>query len=603
MNILGISSHYHDSAGCLLADGRIVAAAHEERFTRIKHDSSFPARAIAFCLSQIDGGAKSIDRVAFYDNWALKRRRSLETALRFGSESAEGLTASAENWWKERDFIDGLCQALGWSRARVDADVHCIQHHFSHAASAYYCSPFDESAVVTVDGVGEYSTTTLGHGKNARLALDKSIDFPHSLGLLYSSITRYLGFKVNSGEYKVMGLAPYGEPAFLDRFIDKVISFRDDGSFQLDLDYFGFHVSRRMCDFNAMENLFGFPPRDSGDPIETRHKDLAASVQAVIEQAMERLIRASVEETGCRNVSLAGGVALNCSALGKIRNLDLVDDLFVQPAAGDAGGAMGAALALHYGVSDEQTKGDPGFTVYCGPAMKNDDARAFFLERGCPHDEFADDDLVEKVAGALADGQSVAWCRGEAEWGPRALGGRSIIASPLVPDIKNTLNMKIKQREGFRPFAPIISADHVGELFQNPCDSPYMSIVLFLQDSLRAPNAPLAVDGGHLTGDQFLNVKNAVIHEDFSARVQTVTPDRNGLFHAVLRRFFELTGCPLLINTSFNARGEPMVLNASDAFRCFMRTQVDRLVVGNFMLDRARQPLLEPHEIEQFEPD
>ncbi|MBI3444664.1 MAG: hypothetical protein HY055_04760 [Magnetospirillum sp.] len=603
MRILGISSHYHDSAACLVVDGRIEAAAHEERFTRLKHDSRFPAHAVAWCLSRLPGGAADIDAVAYYDNWALKRRRSLENALDQGPRAAEAMAASLGNWGKEADFRQALGRALGWSDADLDRKVQCVQHHYSHAASAYFCSDFDDAAVVTVDGVGEYSTTTIGRGTGGRLVLDKSIDFPHSLGLMYSAFTKYLGFKVNSGEYKLMGLAPYGQPIFRDKMMGELISLAEDGSFALNLDYFRYHHSLDMADDAAIHRLTGVAPRSEADPMLQGHKDLGASIQAVLEEALAHLIDAAIRHTGRRDVCLAGGVALNCSALGKIRNSGAVDRLFVQPAAGDAGGAMGAALALHHSVTGGKAKAESGFSVYCGPTITADDAKAYFLKRGCPHEELSDDDLVERVASWLAEGKAIAWCRGPAEWGPRALGARSIIASPLVPGIKKTLNLQIKLRESFRPFAPFVPMERMADLFVNPGEAPHMSLVFFLREELRARESGLAIAGKTLTAEQFGHLKAAVIHEDWSARVQTVTAQQNPLFHAVAMRFFEKTGCPMLINTSYNARGEPMALDAADAFRCLMRTGLDGLVVDNYFLDRTRQPLLTEAEQETFELD
>ena len=603
MKILGISAYYHDSAACILHNGIILSAVQEERFSRIKHDKSFPINAINYCLNINNINFKEIDCIAFYDNWFLKKRRNIDNALEYGSSTSNNFLLAAYNLIKEDEFIIKIKEIFNWSEKDIKEKLYYNQHHYSHAASAYYCSPFVDSAVITVDGVGEYSATTIGYGKNEKLTLTQSIDFPNSLGLLYSAFTHYLGFKINTGEYKLMGLAPYGDPIYKNKILENIISLNDDGSYELNMDYFKFHLSNEMINKNKIYYTLGVPHRDENQKISQEHKNLAASIQLVLEKALVNLISKTIDQTKCKNLSLAGGVALNCKAIGIIRNKNIVDNIFVQPAAGDAGGSMGASLALYYQLSNSKKKIDHKFNVYCGPAIENETTINFLIKRGCPHKEYNNDKLIEIVASKLAEGKIFAICQGKAEWGPRALGSRSIIANPMIKDIKETLNLKIKQREDFRPFAPIIDLKHMNKIFINSESSPYMSSVFFMKDELRYKESTLSINEKILSADNLNNIKSSVIHKDWSARVQTICENENKTMYMILNKFFEITGCPLLINTSFNTRGEPPVLNHEDAFKCLMRAQIDYLVLNNILLDRNEQPFLTADEIDIFDLD
>ncbi len=603
MKILGISAYYHDSAACILNNGVILSAIQEERFTRIKHDKSFPINSINYCLKSNNIKINEINYIAFYDNWFLKKKRNIDNALNHGSLASENFFSSVNNQINENELICEIKKIFNWKSKDIKNRLYYIQHHYSHAASAFYCSPFQESTVITVDGVGEYSTTTIGYGKNEKLNLIRSLDFPNSLGLFYSSFTSYLGFKVNTGEYKLMGLAPYGKPIYEDKILENIIKLNDDGSYSLNMDFFKFHLKNKMIDKKKIFELLDVESREENEKISQKHKDLAASVQHVLEKALTNLFLSGIKETNCKNLSLAGGVALNCKAIGKIKNLDLVKNIFVQPAAGDAGGSMGCALALHYKLSGKKQKIDHKFSVYSGPNIENEKVNDFLEQRGCPHKKFTNDDIFNFIAEKLYEGKSFAICHGKAEWGPRALGNRSIIANPMVKDIKKTLNLKIKKREDFRPFAPIIIEEYAEKLFINSSSSPYMSNVFFLKEKLRDVDSELLINQKLLLSNDLKNVKAAVIHEDWSARVQTVKEDENKFMYQILKIFFELTGCPMLINTSFNTRGEPPVLNEKDAFRCLMRTEIDYLVLNKFILERKNQPILHQDEIEFFDPD
>jgi carbamoyltransferase len=603
MKILGISAYYHDAAACLIYNGKILSAAQEERFTRIKHDKSFPEKAIQFCLQEYKIKKEDIDYVAFYDNWHLKKKRNLDNALTYGHLSSENFISAAYNKIKELEMLDQLKDLLNWNDDQIKKRLFYTQHHYSHAASAYYCSPFNESAVLTVDGVGEFSTTTIGYGKNQKLELLKSIDFPNSLGLFYSAFTNYLGFRVNTGEYKLMGLAPYGKPNYEKKILDHIVCLNADGSYNLNMDYFKFQYKNEMVNIEKINNYLGVAPRKENELITQEHKDLASSVQSVLEKALTNLVRYAVKETNCKNLSLAGGVALNCKALGILRNTDLIDNIFVQPAAGDAGGSMGAALALHYNKSNPSKKINHHFNVYSGPKNTDEEVENFINKRGCPFLKKKDLEICDFVAKKLAEGKTFAICRGKSEWGPRALGSRSIIANPMTKDIKRILNLKIKQREDFRPFAPIIHDRHMDSIFKNSTESPHMSYVFFLKEELRADSAILSVDDKSLSSEQLKNIKLSVIHNDWSSRVQTVNEDSNKFLSLILNNFFKITGCPILINTSFNTRGEPPVLTSKDAFRCLMRTQIDYLLLNDFILDRNKQPILSNDEIDIFDPD
>ncbi len=603
MKILGISAYYHDSAACIMDSGKILSAAQEERFTRIKHDKSFPENAIKFCLNENKIKVEDVDFIAFYDNWYLKKKRNFDNALTYGHLSSENFISAVYNKFKEKELINNLKKIFLCNNNDIQKKLFYIQHHYSHAASAYYCSPFKESAIVTVDGVGEFSTTTIGHGKSQNLNLIKSIDFPNSLGLFYSAFTNYLGFKVNTGEYKLMGLAPYGEPIYEKKILDKIISLNNDGSYNLNMEYFKFQHKNEMINFEKVQNDLGVISRDEDGPILKIHEDLACSVQSVLEKALFNLINHAIKQTNCKNLSLAGGVALNCKALGILRNSDLVDDIFVQPAAGDAGGSMGAALALYYDKTKPIEKIDHNFNVYSGPENTNENINNFLKKRGCPYKKIEDKKIFDFVAENLSNGKTFAICQGKAEWGPRALGSRSILANPMTRDIKKILNLKIKQREDFRPFAPVLDIKYLDRIFLNSSSSPYMSFVFFLKEELRLENSNLSIDGKVLSSEQLKNIKASVIHNDWSSRVQTVDEKSNNFLYSILKKFFEITGCPILINTSFNTRGEPPVLTTKDAFRCLMRTQIDYLLINRFVLDRNDQQVLSPEEIDIFDPD
>jgi len=595
MNILGISAYYHDSAACLLVDGAVRAAAQEERFSRVKNDHSFPQQAARYCISALKPGER-INALAFYDNFGLKRLRSLSMLTRYRGIS--NFLSSLANWSKFDEFFHEV-ERLGLS-LDLKSDVHFVRHHVSHAASAFFCSPFSEASVVTVDGVGEFDTTAIGEGAGTRLKLLKTIEFPHSLGLFYSAFTLHLGFKVNSGEYKVMGLAPLGVPTMVSLLLDHVIELRDDGSFRLNLDIFRFHNSKQMIDHGAIEKLFGVERREESTPLDERHRNLAASIQLIIEEAMFNLCREAIKTTGKPDLCFAGGVALNCSALGKLRNRLPQSKVYVQPAAGDAGGALGASLALWY--ARELRRRLNGFHCYLGPSIDDNAAEEFFIKRGFPYRRFDSlATLSKEVAMNITQGREVAWCRGAMEWGPRALGARSILANPLKPHIRRDLNLRIKKRESFRPFAPMVLEDCLADLFINPERATTMSFVFFLRDELRATDAVLKTGRHTLTAEQFRLVKDAVIHADWSARVQSISSDSK--IYPLLSAFYEWTGCPILINTSLNVRGEPIVNDHWAAYKCFWRAQLDILVVGNMLLRREEQPMLAPEELEEFEPD
>ena len=532
-----------------------------------------------------------------------KKKRNFDNALTYGHLSSENFISAVYNKFKEKELINNLKKMFLCNNNDIQKKLFYIQHHYSHAASAYYCSPFKESAIVTVDGVGEFSTTTIGHGKSQNLNLIKSIDFPNSLGLFYSAFTNYLGFKVNTGEYKLMGLAPYGEPIYEKKILDKIISLNNDGSYNLNMEYFKFQHKNEMINFEKVQNDLGVISRDEDGPILKIHEDLACSVQSVLEKALFNLINHAIKQTNCKNLSLAGGVALNCKALGILRNSDLVDDIFVQPAAGDAGGSMGAALALYYDKTKPIEKIDHNFNVYSGPENTNENINDFLEKRGCPYKKIEDKKIFDFVAENLSKGKTFAICQGKAEWGPRALGSRSILANPMTRDIKKILNLKIKQREDFRPFAPVLDIKYLDRIFLNSSSSPYMSFVFFLKEELRLENSNLSIDGKVLSSEQLKNIKASVIHNDWSSRVQTVDEKSNNFLYSILKKFFEITGCPILINTSFNTRGEPPVLTTKDAFRCLMRTQIDYLLINRFILDRNDQQVLSPEEIDIFDPD
>ncbi|WP_363349021.1 carbamoyltransferase [Methylocystis echinoides] len=596
MLILGVSAFYHDSAAALLRDGEIVAAAQEERFTRVKHDSAFPENAVRYCLEAAGASGADVDHVVFYEKPFVKFERLLETYLAFAPKGFESFRKAMPLWIGEKIFQkDILLEAFGRvDPALAQADKLLFsEHHFSHAASAFYPSPFDRALVLTMDGVGEWTTTSVALGNGANLEIVKEIHFPHSLGLLYSALTYYTGFKVNSGEYKVMGLAPYGEPKYAKLMLHELIDVKADGSFRLNLDYFDYCTALKMTN-DKFDQLFGAPARKPDERLEQRHMDLAASVQAVTEDVVLRLTRALAEETGEKNLCLAGGVALNCVANGKVLRDNAFDDIFIQPAAGDAGGALGAALAAHYHQKEQPRRVTPGKDAmkgsYLGPSYAQSDIENRLRSVGARFTVVDDAGVIEETAQALIAGQAVGWHQGRMEFGPRALGGRSILGDPRSPTMQKALNLKVKFRESFRPFAPSVLRERVSDWFEIDCDSPYMLLVANVKaDHCRAMSA----EEQSLFGIDKLNVPRsdipAVTHVDYSARIQTVHADTNPRYHQLLTRFEQLTGCPVLINTSFNVRGEPIVSTPEDAFRCFMGSDIEFLTVGNCILRKADQ--------------
>jgi len=597
MNILGISGYYHDAAACLVRDGEIIAAAQEERFTRRKHDASFPIHAIEYCLDEALVKPHEVDYVVFYDKPFLKFERLLETYLAYAPRGFKSFATSLPVWLKEKLFqkneiINALSDLFGneteWSKRLLFSE-----HHLSHAASAFFPSPFEEAAVLTMDGVGEWTTTSLAIGKGNQVTVVKEIQFPHSIGLLYSAFTFYTGFKVNSGEYKLMGLAPYGEPRFADLIKRHLIDIREDGSFYLDMSYFDYAAGLRMTS-KKFHDLFGAPPRQPESELTQREMDLAASIQAVTEELVIKLARAVAQETGLKNLCLAGGVALNCVANGKLLREGIFENLWIQPAAGDAGGALGAALGAYHIMLNKPRQALQGMDgmkgSYLGPRYSQEDIVQRLRRVGAVFESLHEEELIERTAHALAEGKAVGWHQGRMEFGPRALGGRSIIADPRSPTMQKLLNLKVKYRESFRPFAPSVLREDLADWFDMNADSPYMLLVGDVREDKRRN---MTVDEQKLFGIEKLNVPRseipAVTHVDYSARIQTVHLETNPTYYKLIKRFKELTGCPVLVNTSFNVRGEPIISTPEDAFRCFMGTDLDVLVVGNCYLRKESQ--------------
>jgi len=611
MYILGVSAYYHDSAAALVCDGRIVAAAQEERFTRRKHDARFPVNAIASCLRQANVTLSEIDLVAFYDKPFLKFERLLETYLAFAPSGFTSFRTAIPVWLREKLFLkDLLCKELHSIDATFPARerLRFSEHHLSHAASAYYPSPFEEAAVLTMDGVGEWATTSLAIGRGADLQIHREIHFPHSLGLLYSAFTYYTGFKVNSGEYKVMGLAPYGEPKYAQTILDHLVDVKPDGSFRLDMQYFDYCTGLRMTN-ERFHALFGGPARKPDrEPLTQRHMDLAASIQAVTEEVVLRLAGSLAADGISRNLCLAGGVALNCVANGKVLRDGRFSRIWIQPAAGDAGGALGAALiTYHMGERRERPLpvGDAMQGGYLGPTFEQAEIESRLHSAGARFTRFEDHALVDECARLLAGGQALGWFQGRMEFGPRALGGRSILGDSRSPTMQKTLNLKVKYRESFRPFAPSILREDVSEWFELDEDSPYMLLVADVAEERRRA---MTAEEKALFGIDKLNVPRssipAVTHVDYSARIQTVHRDTNPRYHALLSSFKAITGCPVLVNTSFNVRGEPIVCTPEDAFRCFMGTGIEALAIGNCLLLKEEQdPSLMLDYTAQFELD
>jgi carbamoyltransferase len=597
MKILGISAYYHDAAACLVIDGAIIAAAQEERFTRKKHDPSFPVNAISYCLTEAKISPQSIDYVVFYDKPFLKFERLLETYLAFAPKGFQSFVTSLPIWLKDKLFqksvINNELQVLWGKSDKWEEKLLFSEHHLSHAASAFFPSPFDHAAVLTMDGVGEWTTTSLAIGNGNKLSVHKEIHFPHSIGLLYSAITYYTGFKVNSGEYKVMGLAPYGEPKYQNLIKDHLIDIKEDGSFALDMSYFNYCTGLTMTN-HKFDDLFGAPPRQQESILTQREMDLAASIQAVVEEVVLKLAKGVAKSTGEKNLCLAGGVALNCVANGKLLREKVFDRLWIQPAAGDAGGALGAALGAYHIMLNQPRILSTGIDAmkgsYLGPDFSQQDIIERLTRCGAIFKTLSDDEVVEQTAQAMADGKAVGWMNGRMEFGPRALGGRSIIADPRSPTMQKLLNLKVKFRESFRPFAPSVLREDVSQWFEIEDDSPYM---LLVADVVKDKRREMTAEEHGLFGVDKLNVPRseipAVTHVDYSARVQTVHKETNPRYYALIKRFKELTNCPVIVNTSFNVRGEPIICTPEDAFRCFMGTELDVLVVGNSVLEKAEQ--------------
>jgi carbamoyltransferase len=615
IRILGISAFYHDSAAALVEDGQVTAAAQEERFSRKKFDEGFPRHAIQYCLDHAGVRLRDIDQVVFYDKPFLKFERLLETYLAFAPRGFGSYLKAMPVWLGEKlfqkklliDALHGIDREFDKSRLRF------TEHHQAHAASAFFPSPFDEALVLTMDGVGEWTTTAVALGKGSQLDFVKEIHFPHSLGLLYSAFTYYLGFRVNSGEYKLMGLAPYGDPKYCDVIRDNLIDIKPDGSFRLDMSYFNYCTGLTMTN-GRFDRLFGLPVRDENEPLTQKHMDIAASSQVVLEEAVLAITRSLAAEYGQKNLCLAGGVALNCVANGKILRDGKFANIWIQPASGDAGGAVGAALAAYHALDDTINSigrhlngaADGMSGAFLGPEFGHDETCQRLYAEGAEFDVIADEAaLLDVTAQALADGQAVGWFQGRMEFGPRALGNRSILADPRSTEMQKTLNLKVKYRESFRPFAPAVLAEDAADWFELDCPSPYM---LLVADIARSHRTPLNSDDELLSGLDKLKTPRsdipAVTHVDYSARVQTVHRETNPRFHGLISAFKDKTGCPVLVNTSFNVRGEPIAHTPEDAFRCLVGTEIEMLVVGNCVLRKERQnPNLALDYRNAFDPD
>ena len=635
VSILGISAFYHDSAACLVVDGEIVAAAQEERFTRVKHDHRFPLHAARYCLSEANLRAEDLDYVGFYDKPLLKFDRLLETYLDYAPSGFSSFVKALPLWMKEKLWMPDLIRTE-LAKAGGEDDERAAKklgkkfewkllfgdHHESHAASAFYPSPFEEAAILTIDGVGEWATSSLGIGRGNEITLLKELRFPDSLGLLYSAFTYYTGFRVNSGEYKVMGLAPYGEPKYVELIKDKLLEVRDDGSLKMNHQYFGYSHGLRMTN-HAFDKLLGGPPRRPESRITQKEMDLARSIQAITEEVMLKMTKFAHEETGMKKLCLAGGVALNCVANGRVLREVPFEDIWIQPAAGDAGGALGIALAIWHrylgqprvspeasstwqsatssagnnGNSDVAPYADGMKGSYLGPRHSEAEIEKFLETRHLRYQKYSRAELPEKIASLLADGKIIGLHQGRMEFGPRALGGRSIIGDPRSAEMQSVMNLKIKYRESFRPFAPSVLREHVGSWFELNADSPYMLLVAGVADAQRRQMSPAEEA---LWGIEKLKVKRseipAVTHVDYSARIQTVRRETNPLYWEIIEAFYRKTGCPVVVNTSFNVRGEPIVCTPEDSYRCFMRTEMDFLVLENFILDKKDQPVFQESE-------
>jgi carbamoyltransferase len=593
MKILGISAYYHDSAACLVEEGKIVAAAQEERFTRKKHDFSFPGNAIQYCLDYRGISGKELDYIAFYDKPFLKFERLLETYLAYAPAGIQSFIKAMPLWIKQKLWIKELIK----EETGFEGKILFPEHHESHAASAFYPSPFQEAAFLTIDGVGEWTTSSYGSGKNNDLRIVADIQFPHSLGLLYSAFTYYTGFKVNSGEYKVMGLAPYGEPKYMDVIFRELIDLKEDGSFRINMKYFNYCAGLTMTN-EKFHRLFGGPPREPESKLTQRDMDLACSVQEVVEEVVLRMGKHIRKELGMKHLCLAGGVALNCVANGKLLREGIFEDIWIQPAAGDAGGALGAALVVWYRYLGQGRNIEPGQDAmqgaYLGPEYKNGDINVFLQQNNIPYSELPVEDIASTVAKLIAKEKVIGWFQGRMEFGPRALGSRSIIGDARSPKMQETMNLKIKFRESFRPFAPSVLNERVSDYFEIDRSSPYMLLVANVK---KERQKDMSEEQKRLFGLEKLKIARsdipAITHVDYSARIQTVHQDTNPLYHDLISAFEKDHGCAVIINTSFNVRGEPIVCTPEEAYRCFMRTNMDYLVLGNYLLDKSRQKPLE----------
>lgn len=611
-DILGISAYYHDSAAAIIRNGEIIAAAQEERFTRKKHDAGFPERALRYCLSETGGSGVEIEKIVFYDKPLLKFERLLESYITFSPIGFRSFLTAMPVWLKEKLYLKSLlkkelAEIFGVKKRNLP-QILFTEHHHSHAASAFYPSPFDHAAVLCMDGVGEWATTSVWMGKKNQLQPLWQIDFPHSLGLLYSAFTYFAGFKVNSGEYKLMGLAPYGRPVYKDRILDKLVDVRPDGTFRMKMDYFNYVTGLTMTG-RRFDELFEGPRREPEQAITQREMDIAASIQSVTEEIVLSLARAVRKETGIKNLCLAGGVALNCVANGKLLKEKIFDELWVQPAAGDAGGAVGAALAVWYEYYQNERKPqypDGMSGAYLGPRYTNAEIREYLDSISAPYEELEDDLIFSRLARILSEEKIVGWFQGRMEFGPRALGCRSIIGDPRSKTMQSVMNLKIKYRESFRPFAPSVIAEKVTDYFDLFGSSPYMLLVAPVKEDIRKP---LTAEQENLFGIEKLNIPKseipAVTHVDYSARIQSVHKNTNPRYYRLIETFGELTGCYMLVNTSFNVRGEPIVCTPEDAYRCFIRTEMDYLVLENILLAKTDQPAVHKDDgwKQEFEPD
>ena len=611
IHILGLSAYYHDSAAALIQDGQILAAAQEERFTRRKHDARFPINAIGHCLNNAGISPNEIDYVVFYDKPFLKFERLLETYVAFAPKGFNSFRKAIPLWLKEKLFQKKLlCEELNKCGFEGNLANRLLfsEHHLSHAASAFFPSPFSKAAILTMDGVGEWATTSFAFGKDNKIEIRKEIHFPHSIGLLYSAFTYYTGFKVNSGEYKLMGLAPYGEPKYAQRILDHLIDLKADGSFRLDLSYFNYCTGLTMTS-TRFHDLFGAPPRSAESHLTQKHMDIAASIQKVTEEVVLRLSRSLIKETGEKNLCLAGGVALNCVANGKLLREGGQDHLWIQPASGDAGGALGAALAAYH-LHLEQPRqlplsGDSMKGSYLGPIFSDEEIAKRLEGMSAQFEVLEEDEFIRSCVEILQEGKAVGWFQGRMEFGPRALGARSILGDARSPQMQSVLNLKVKFRESFRPFAPSVLQEDVSEWFDLDADSPYM---LLVADIAKKYQRPMTDEQKQLFGIEKLNVPRsdipAITHVDYSARIQTVHKETNPRYHKLLSVFKSRTGCPVLVNTSFNVRGEPIVCTPEDAFRCFMGTGIEALAIGNcFLRKEAQPPSLKQNYTEMFDLD